>query len=250
MRIRRLIAAGFLLAAPLTVAAASAAAADTTPNPLIQPRTTAGAINFTVPANAELGDCKGEEVQAIADAVAAKDQTKVNQLVEDCFSAPSPVVPKVSEIFWGGLAWLIVMIIVVKVGVPAIKKTMQARSDKIKGDLEAAEASKASAAAELDEYRRQLADANAESARIVDEARQQAEAVRKDIVARAEQEAADIRVRANDEVRIASDRAMADLRQQVAAMSVDLAGKIVEKNLDPATQQSLIDSYISSVGSN
>ena len=95
-----------------------------------------------------------------------------------------------------------------------------------------------------------MADANAESARIVDEARQQAEAVRKDIVARAEQEAADIRVRANDEVRIASDRAMADLRQQVAAMSVDLAGKIVEKNLDPATQQSLIDSYISSVGSN
>ena len=43
---------------------------------------------------------------------------------------------------------------------------------------------------------------------------------------------------------------MADLRQQVGVMSVALAGKIVEKNLDVATQQQLIDSYISSVGSN
>ena len=104
--------------------------------------------------------------------------------------------------------------------------------------------------AELETYREKLAEASTESSRLVDEARQQAEAVRADIIARAETEAADIRARANDEVRIASERAMADLRQQVAVMSVDLAGKIVEKNLDPATQQSLIDSYINSVGSN
>lgn len=244
MRIRRLIAAGFLLAAPITALTASAAHAEG--ESPAEPQT------LTVPANFGIGECEAgsDELKEIAAAIDEGDQEKVDTLVEDCFSAPSPVIPKTSEIFWGGIAWLLVMIIVVKVGVPAIKKTMQARADKIKGDLEAAEASKAAAATELEEYRSKLADANGEAARIVDEARQQAEGVKADIIARAEADASEIRTRANDEVRIASERAMADLRQQVAVMSVDLAGKIVEKNLDPATQQSLIDSYISNVGSN
>ncbi len=41
---------------------------------------------------------------------------------------------------------------------------------------------------------------------------------------------------------------MTELRQAVASMSVELASKIVERNIDASTQQQLIDSYISSVG--
>ena len=42
---------------------------------------------------------------------------------------------------------------------------------------------------------------------------------------------------------------MADLRTQVASISIELAEKIVERNIDPSTQEQLIESYISSVGS-
>ena len=257
MRLRHKIAASVLLAIPVVVMPASIAHAAEAPAD--------GAKTEASPSGEELdgldlrvnggetihvkevGECT--ESAKLKGIVEAKGEEQAKK-IEDCFSAASPILPKLSEIVWGGIAWLLVMLVVVKAAVPALKKTMAARSDKIKGDLEAAEAAKSTANAELADYRAKLADAQSEANRIIDEARQSAEGVRKDLVARAEAEAAEVRHRANDEVRLASERAMADLRQQVATMSVDLAGKIVEKNLDVATQQSLIDSYISGVGSN
>ena len=43
---------------------------------------------------------------------------------------------------------------------------------------------------------------------------------------------------------------MADLRTEVADLSIELAEKIVERNLDRDTQMQLVDNYIDSVGSN
>jgi F-type H+-transporting ATPase subunit b len=54
---------------------------------------------------------------------------------------------------------------------------MEARTERIRGDLEGAEAAKAEAQTVLDEYRAQLADAKAEAGRIIEEARQAAEVV-------------------------------------------------------------------------
>ena len=85
---------------------------------------------------------------------------------------------------------------------------------------------------------------------IIDQARQDAENVRRELVARAEADATAIREKANEDTQLAVDRARVDLNRQVASMSVELAGKIVERNLDQSTQQQLIDSYIASVGSN
>lgn len=258
MRLRHKIAASALLAIPVFMlpSAAAFAASSTEPTEAgahaTEGKSEGGHYTFsdgkTEVEVHEIGECKeGDKIKEVFAAPTADEQTKK---LEDCFSSESPIIPKLSEVFWGGIAWLLVMIVVVKVGIPAMKKTMTARSEKIKGDLEAAESAKNSANAELADYRAKLADASSEANRIIDEARQSAEGVRKDLIARAEAEATEVRARANDEVRLASERAMADLRQQVATMSVDLAGKIVEKNLDVATQQALIDSYINGVGSN
>jgi len=74
--------------------------------------------------------------------------------------------------------------------------------------------------------------------------------VRADIVARAETEATEIKARANDDIRLATERAQADLQASVKDLSIELAEKVVERNLDPETQRALIDSYIAQVGSN
>jgi len=244
MRLHHKIAAGVLIAVPMLLVPATAAFAAES--------TTAKAPELTINGKPvavhEIGECKtAAKILEIIDAPTKEEQTKK---LEDCYSAASPILPKMSEIFWGGIAWLIVMVGVVKFAIPALKKTMAARSEKIKSDLESAEAAKNSANAELADYRAKLADAQSEANRIIDEGRQSADGVRTELIAKAEADAAEIRSRANDEVRIASDRAMADLHQTVATLSVDLAGKIVEQNLDVATQQQLIDSYINSVGSN
>jgi F-type H+-transporting ATPase subunit b len=170
--------------------------------------------------------------------------------VDDCQEAPSVLKPGNSELVWGSISFAILLALFIKWGYPAVVRTMKAREDRIKDDLEGAEGAKTEAETVLGEYRAQLAEARAESGRIIDEARQAADQVRRDLIARAEADAADLRARAQEDIRLAGERAMADLRSRVSDLSIELAEKIVERNLDRDTQMALIDNYINSVGSN
>jgi F-type H+-transporting ATPase subunit b len=170
--------------------------------------------------------------------------------VDDCQQADSPLKPENSELVWGSISFLLLLGIFWKFGYPAVTKSMKGREDRIRGDLEQAEGAKSEAEGVLTEYRAQLADARAEAGRIIDEARQAADGVRRDLIARAEADAADVRARAQEDARVAGDRAMADLRGRVSDLSIELAQKIVERNLDRDTQLALINNYIDSVGSN
>jgi F-type H+-transporting ATPase subunit b len=170
--------------------------------------------------------------------------------LDDCHESPSPLKPDNSELVWGSISFVILLGLFVKWGYPAVVKTMKAREDRIRGDLEEAEGAKTEAETVLNEYRAQLADARSEAGRIIDEARQAADQVRRDLIARAEADAADLRTRAQEDIRLAGERAMADLRGRVSDLSIELAEKIVERNLDRDTQLRLIENYINSVGSN
>jgi len=174
--------------------------------------------------------------------------SKFDEDAKQCYSAPSPLVPEVGEIIWGGLAFLIVAFGLIKFGFPALRKGLADREAKIREDLEAAEQAKAAAQAAGSDNDRIVADANAEAAKIIDEARKSAETVRADLIARAEADAADIRARANADAEMATERAMAELQSQVATLSVDLAERVVQRNLDRDTQQALVESFINEVG--
>jgi F-type H+-transporting ATPase subunit b len=170
--------------------------------------------------------------------------------LDQCQQAPSPLKPENSELVWGSISFVILLGLFFKFGYPAVTKSMQAREGRIKGDLEQAEGAKSEAETVLSEYRAQLADARAEAGRIIDEARQAADQVRRDLIARAESDATDLRTRAQEDIRLAGERAMADLRGRVSDLAIELAEKVVERNLDRDTQMALIDNYINSVGSN
>jgi F-type H+-transporting ATPase subunit b len=180
--------------------------------------------------------------------IAREDYDGFENALEDCKKAPSLITPAVSEMIWGGLAFLIVFALLVKFAFPALRKGVKAREEKIRSDLEGAERARQEAEEERATYQAQIADARGEANRIVEEARAAAEHVRTDVTGRAEQEAAEIRARANEDIRAARERAVSDLRAQVADISIELAEKIVERNLDRSTQEQLIESYISSVG--
>jgi hypothetical protein len=100
--------------------------------------------------------------------------------VDDCHKAPNQLVPEKNELIWGGFGFLVVFGFLAWKGVPAIKKTMADRTERIRGDLEGAEGAKAEANRVLEEYRAQLADAKSEAGRIIEEARQQGDAVRRE----------------------------------------------------------------------
>ncbi len=177
-----------------------------------------------------------------------EDTAGKKQVLTDCAKAPNPLVPATNELIWGSIGFIVVALFVMWKGYPAIKKTMQARSDKIRGDIEIAEASKTEAQSVLSMYQAQLADAKAESGRIIDEARLQADSLRKDLQARAEADMLELRTKAMADMETAKNRAVADLQSQVAALAIGAAGRIVEKNLDAESNTRLVESFIASVG--
>ena len=160
----------------------------------------------------------------------------------------NPILPATNEIIWGGISFVILLVLMYKVGYPAIKKGMEARADKIRDSLAEADKAKSEAQSVLDEYRRQLADAKNEAGRIVEEARQAADKMRQDLRKQAEAEVAEIKSRAQEDITAQATRTMADLRARVALLSIELAEKVVEKNLDKDTNRALVESFIDSVG--
>jgi F-type H+-transporting ATPase subunit b len=78
---------------------------------------------------------------------------------EDCHEAPNPLIPEVNEIIWGSLAFAVLLVFFFWKGVPAVKNMEQAREDRIRNDLEAAERAKTEAAAEKAQYEGLIADA-------------------------------------------------------------------------------------------
>jgi F-type H+-transporting ATPase subunit b len=169
--------------------------------------------------------------------------------VDDCQEAPSPILPPVNELVWGTLSFLIVLGLIWKFGWPGIKKGMDARTERIRTDLEAADSAKAEAEGVLAGYQAQVADAKSESSRIIEEARQTADSMKRDLQAQAEADIAAQRQKAAADIEAAKVQALADLRGEVATIAIGAAERVVEHNLDPETNTALVESFIDQVGS-
>jgi F-type H+-transporting ATPase subunit b len=157
------------------------------------------------------------------------------------------ILPDLAELIWGAVLFALVLLVLNKVAFPAIKKAIAQREEKIQGDLEQAENAKAEANKQLEDYKKQLADARGEANRIIEEARQSAEQVRKDLVAKAEQEAQGIVERAQEQIAAERNRTVQELQSTIADLSIELASKVVGRSLDDKSQREMVDAYISEV---
>ena len=78
--------------------------------------------------------------------------------VEDV-KAKNPILPEGKEILWASIAFVIVLSLLAWKAWPAIKAGLKARQDRIASDLSKAEEARMEAESSLEEYRRQLAEA-------------------------------------------------------------------------------------------
>ncbi|MDP9233407.1 MAG: F0F1 ATP synthase subunit B [Actinomycetota bacterium] len=157
------------------------------------------------------------------------------------------ILPEKAELIWGAICFAIVAFLLIKFAFPRIKETIEARERAIQGSHEEAEKARDEAKALLDDYKKQLAEARSESNRIIEEGRQSAEQVRKDLIAKAETDAEGIVARAREQIQQERQRTIQELQSQIGAMSIELAEKVVGRSLDGSTQRELVDAYINQV---
>ena len=216
-------------------------------------------IGFTAsPAHAageSVGACTLEHMVELVHEFEAAEEADDHELAEaandaadECIEAPNPILPEVNEIIWGGLAFVVLLALLWKFAVPAIKGGMQARTDRIRDDLTAAEQAREEAEATLADYQAQLADARAEANRIIDEARQTADSLRADLEARAETDIVEMRDRAAADIEASRAQALADLRGEVSSLAFGAAEQVIGRQMaDRDVQVGLIEDYINQV---
>jgi F-type H+-transporting ATPase subunit b len=168
----------------------------------------------------------------------------------DCHQAPSPIVPAKNEVIWGAISFTVLLVLMWKFAFPGLKKGLEARTTRIRENLDEAERTKSEAQRILEDYQRQLADAKNESNRIIEEARQTAEQMRRDLMARAEAEVNELRDRTRQEIEAAQQRALADLRREVSELAIGAAEVVVQRNLDRDTNRAIVERFIEQVRTN
>ena len=149
------------------------------------------------------------------------------------------------ELIIGTLAFAIVFFALAKFAFPAISKTLDARADAIEGGLARAENSQAEAAAMLEEYRAQLADARGEAANIRAEAQAEKTVMIETARGEAVAAAASVTERAQAQIEAERSQAMASLRRDVSELALTLASKVVGESLtDDARARASVDRFI------
>jgi F-type H+-transporting ATPase subunit b len=159
------------------------------------------------------------------------------------------LMPETPELIWGLVAFLLLLGIMYKFVFPNANQMLEQRSAAIVGKMEEADTKLAEAEEARGRFEAQLADARGEANRIIEDAKSTAESLRADVVRKAEAEAAAIVERAQADIAAERERALQELRTQVGVISVELASRIVERELDAGTHQVLVDEYIQRLAS-
>jgi F-type H+-transporting ATPase subunit b len=190
---------------------------------------------------------EGGEEQLSEDTVECIEQAEAADDPEACQESPNLILPATDELVWGSISFAVLLFLLYKYAYPPVKQSMEARTERIRAELQAADTAKAEAQGVLDEYRAQLNDAKAEAGRIIEESRQAADAIKRDQEVRLQSELAELRQRAVADIDAAKANAMSDLRGEVALLAIGAAEAVVQHNLDPATQTQLVEDYINQV---
>lgn len=169
----------------------------------------------------------------------------------DSLNLPAILTPDLGLLFWMLLAFLVIFFVLAKFGFPAIVNMVEERKKFIDDSLRKAH-----------EANERLANIQAESERLLQEARErqsvimkEAAAARDNMIASAEakarEESARIISEAKAQIETEKQAAIADIRQQVAALSISVAEKILRQHLsDDKKQMEYVDKLLDEVSAN
>lgn len=164
---------------------------------------------------------------------------------ESSAEQPSVLLPAIYDIIWGGLSFIIVLVLFSKFVMPRMREITAERTEKIEGGLARAEKSQAEASELLAQYREALDSANKEASDI----RAAAQAERLAIIDEAKKAAAAAAaaVTAQATSALESDRARiaTDLRRDLGVAATDLASRIVGESLsDDARAAAVVERFV------
>ena len=159
--------------------------------------------------------------------------------------------PQFGLIFWMALSFLILMFILGKFAFPIIMKSLKEREDSITNALSAAEKAKKEMAALQADNEKLLVQARAERDTMLKEARDTKDAIVAEAKNKAQAEANKILATTRETINTEKNAAITELKNQVAAMSIEIAEKILRQELsNDEKQKTLMDNLMKDISLN
>ena len=154
--------------------------------------------------------------------------------------------------FWTALFTLLNFLAVFFVGKHflwgPVTKMVQDRQKEIDDMYSEADTARASAKAMEAEYQGKLADARSTSEQIVRDAVNRGQAREEEIIRQASAEASAMMDKAAADIALEKKKAINDAKNEIADIAMEIAGKVVGRQLSDADQTKLVDQFIDELG--
>ena len=98
------------------------------------------------------------------------------------------------------------------------------------------------------QYESSLSNAHAEAAQIVSEAQKEAETKAEEMIRQAESAATNIKAKAEADIAQERKKAINEAKDEIGGLAMDIASKVVEKEIREEDHRKLIDEFIDKVG--
>lgn len=149
---------------------------------------------------------------------------------------------------WTVVVFLLLLGVLWKFAWGPILDTVNQREERIKAHLDQAESQREEARRLLEEHKRQLADARRQSQQIIQEGRDAAEEVRRDLEEKARAESEQIIERARREIEREKDAALETLREESVELALAAASRLLHERMDRETDREIVMDYLEDLG--
>lgn len=147
------------------------------------------------------------------------------------------------------VSMLVLMFLLKKYAWGPVTKMMDERAEKIADDIDTAEKARVEANRLATQRQEELKNSKAEAVAIVTAAKENGNKQGKVILDKTHDEVKQMQANAQRDIEQAKEDALKDVKKDVAALSIDIASQLIQKELKSDEQQNvLIDSYIEGLG--
>jgi F-type H+-transporting ATPase subunit b len=151
------------------------------------------------------------------------------------------VSPDVGLMIWTLVVFAISMFILSKLAFPRIAEALDKRQRAIEDSIDTAERTRVQADELLAEYRQRLTEARSQADEIVARARKSAEHQEAEAIASAKKKREELMEQTQREIASETKRAVAEIRSEVADLTILATEKVTRKTLDEGDQRRLVE---------
>ena len=140
------------------------------------------------------------------------------------------------------------MFLIKKFLLKPVREIIEKRRKLATKELDEARSSNEEAQAMKTEYEKSIADARNQAGEIIASANKAATAKSEEIISKANAEAVAIKNKAAADIELEKKNALNDIKNEIGSMAMDIAGKVIEREVNEDDHKKLIEEFIENVG--